>query len=366
MILKLKIKHFLLLILLLNSLLGKSQDKGVAPKYSNEFLQIGVGADALARGNAIVAGVEGANALYWNPAALLMNSSKFEVSGMHSDYFAGLTKYDFIGFSNKVNENTALGVSFIRFGVDNIPNTTQLIDKEGNVDFDKITLFSAADYAFNFSFAKKIKGFNLGGTTKIVYRKVGNMAKAWGFGIDLSMLYPINDKLKYGLLVRDATTTFNAWSFSLDQSTKDVFTQTGNTLPSNGLELTLPRILTGFQYKQPFGVNGNYLSCEVDAEITTDGKRNTLISGAPFSLNPMLGLEYCFRKYVFIRTGIQNFQYVNNQTSKQLTFQPSLGLGVAYQGIRLDYAFTDIGDMSTAMYSHVFSLRFLFDSFKVN
>jgi hypothetical protein len=369
MIFKLKIKQFLLLILLLGTILVNAQDKGIAPKYSNEFLQIGVGADALALGNAIVAGVDGSTALYWNPAALTLGKSKFDISGMHSDYFAGLTKYDFIGFSTKVNDRTALGLSFIRFGVDNIPNTTQLIDKEGNIDFDRITLFSAADYAFNFSFAKKlaVNGLSVGSTAKVIHRKVGDMAKAWGFGLDFSALYAPNEKVKVGLMLRDATSTFNAWSFSLDQKTKDVFTSTGNALPSNGLELTLPRILVGGQFKQPFGSKGNYLAGELDLDLTTDGRRNVLFSGKPFSMNPNIGLEFGFKNLLFVRSGVQNFQYViDNLNSKKLTFQPSVGIGVLFQGIRLDYAFTDIGDVSTAMYSHVFSLRISFNSFSSN
>ena len=369
MIFKLKIKQFLLLNLLIGTILVNAQDKGIAPKYSNEFLQIGVGADALALGNAIVAGVDGSTALYWNPAALTLSKSKFDISGMHSDYFAGLTKYDFIGFSTKVNDKTALGLSFIRFGVDNIPNTTQLIDKEGNIDFDRITLFSAADYAFNFSFAKKlaVNGLSVGGTAKVIHRKVGDMAKSWGFGLDFSALYTPTEKVKVGLMLRDATSTFNAWSFSLDQKTKDVFNATGNTLPSNGLELTLPRILVGGQFKQPFGSKGNYLAGELDLDFTTDGRRNVLFSGKPFSMNPNFGLEFGFKNLVFVRSGVQNFQYViDNLNSKKLTFQPSVGMGVLFQGIRLDYAFTDIGDVSTAMYSHVFSLRVSFNSFSSN
>jgi hypothetical protein len=300
---------------------------------------------------------------------LISNKTKFDVSGMHSDYFAGLTKYDFIGFSTKVNDKSALGLSFIRFGVDNIPNTTQLIDKEGNIDFDRITLFSAADYAFNFSYAKKltIKGLSVGGTAKIIHRKVGDMAKAWGFGLDFSALYNVSDKLKFGVLFRDATSTFNAWSFNLNQQTKDIFTSTGNDLPTNGLELTLPRILMGGQYKQPLGIKGNYLAAEVDLDVTTDGKRNVLFSGKPFSMNPNLGLEFGFKNLVFIRGGVQNFQYIQEDlANKKLTYQPSIGMGILFQGIRLDYAFTDIGDVSTAMYSHVFSLRVSFNSFSSN
>ena len=43
----------------------------------------------------------------------------------------------------------------IRFGVDDIMNTSNLIDNEGNVDYNRIELFSTADYAFLFSCKKR-------------------------------------------------------------------------------------------------------------------------------------------------------------------------------------------------------------------
>ena len=49
-----------------------------APKYSNEFLNIGVGARALGMGNANVASVEGVNSGYWNPAGLLKQKNDEE------------------------------------------------------------------------------------------------------------------------------------------------------------------------------------------------------------------------------------------------------------------------------------------------
>ena len=42
----------------------------LAPKYSNEFLAIGIGADALGLSNAVVAQTSGVNSGYWNPAGL--------------------------------------------------------------------------------------------------------------------------------------------------------------------------------------------------------------------------------------------------------------------------------------------------------
>jgi len=39
-----------------------------APKYSNEFLDIGVSARALSMGNSVVASVNDVTSGYWNPA----------------------------------------------------------------------------------------------------------------------------------------------------------------------------------------------------------------------------------------------------------------------------------------------------------
>ena len=71
---------------------------------------------------------------------------------------------------------STLGVSFIRFGVDDIPNTTDLIDQNGNIDYDRITSFSAADQAFLIDYARKlgVPGLRLGGNAKIIYRRVGS------------------------------------------------------------------------------------------------------------------------------------------------------------------------------------------------
>ena len=229
----------------------------LAPKYSNEFLALGVGADALGLGNAVVAQTNNVNSAYWNPAGLVHTDSWLEGSLMHSEHFAGIAKYDYLGLSHKIDERSAAGFSAIRFAVDDIPNTTQLIDREGNIDYDRISLFTAADYAFLFSYARKtkIEGLNVGGNIKIIHRRVGDFAKSWGFGIDAGAQYQYK-KMKFGAVVRDATSTFNAWIFDLDQDMKEVFINTGNTLPENGLELTLPRIILGAYRQWDLGKKG--------------------------------------------------------------------------------------------------------------
>jgi len=56
--------------------------------------------------------------------------------------------------------------------------------------------------------------------------------------------------------------------------------------------------------------------------------------------------------------GAGNFQNITQlDGSDNLGFQPNIGVGFKYKGIQVDYALTDIGDQSAAIYSNVFSLK---------
>ena len=111
-----------------------------APKYSNEFLAIGVGARSLGMSNASVAGVNDVTSGYWNPAGLMGIQSNLQVGLMHAEYFASIAKYDYGAIGGKIDSVSAFGFSVIRFAVDDIPNTTQLIDAGGNLDYNRITI----------------------------------------------------------------------------------------------------------------------------------------------------------------------------------------------------------------------------------
>lgn len=140
-----------------------------AQKYSNEFLNIGVGSRALGMANSIIASTNDVTAGYWNPSALLLQKNNIEVGLMHAEYFAGIAKYDYLGVSKIIDSNSVGAVSILRFGIGNIPNTLDLVDPNGNVDYSRISYFGATDLAFLFSYARKIpqlKGILLGGNLK--------------------------------------------------------------------------------------------------------------------------------------------------------------------------------------------------------
>ena len=332
------------------------------PKYSNEFLNIGVGARSLAMSNSVISSTNSAMSAYLNPANLIKNKNDIQIGLMHAEYFAGIAKYDFGSIAKRIDYKSSFGFSFLRFGVDNIPNTSELIDAQGNVNYDRVSYFSAADLAFIGSYARKLNRYlSVGGSAKVINRKAGDFASAWGFGIDLSSTYSKND-WSFALVAKDITSTFNVWKYQLSNEMISTFISTGNELPQNGIELTLPKLILGVSKEFHLKNNINFL-IELNTDISTDGKRNVLISGNPFSIDPHFGAEISIKNIVFVRAGVGNIQKTPDLTNKIIyTIQPNLGLGINIKGIEIEYALTDIGDVSIAEYSNIFSLKFNINS----
>lgn len=335
-------------------------------KYSNEFLNIGAGARGLGMGSTQVATAEDATAGYWNPAGLAWVTDNPSISLMHADYFAGIGKYDFIsGAFPLAQGNQTLGFSLLRFGVDDIPNTLFLVQPDGSVNYNNIQSFSSADYAFLVSYAKVLKDdgdnqLSWGANTKIIYRKVGSFANAWGFGFDLGAMYKTG-KWRLGVAARDVTTTFNAWSFSFTDAEKQVLYLTDNDIPVKSEEITAPRLVLGAGYNFEFSEKFHLLA-QTDMDVTFDGKRNTVISSNPISIDPKIGLEANINNSVFIRAGASNFQkaLADGDTLNQKKvwiFQPSIGAGFRIGNVVIDYAFTNLANQSNPLYTHVFSLK---------
>ncbi len=334
---------------------------GQIAKYSNEFLNVGVSARAMAMGNANVASVNDVTAGYWNPSGLLYQQSNLQLGLMHAEYFAGIAKYDYIGASKRIDSNSVAAISFIRFGVDNIPNTLELVDANGNVDYSRIKSFNAVDAAVLISYARnlqKIKGLKLGGNFKVIRRKLGEFGGAWGFGLDLGAMYDYK-KWHFGAMGRDITGTFNAWTYNLTEDEKNVLAVTGNEIPTNSVEVTVPKLILGASRQVYNWKDKVTVMAEANLINTFDGKRNTVVKTKTWSMEPNLGVEIGLINLIYPRIGIGNFQKQLNAKGDAFvtTMQLTGGLGIKYKIFALDYAYTDIGDRSIALYSHIFSLK---------
>ncbi|MDA0326205.1 MAG: PorV/PorQ family protein [Bacteroidetes bacterium] len=335
-------------------MLGVSQ---TTRNYSNEFMNIGVDAAALAMSGAVTATSNDVNSGYWNPAGLVHLEDN-ALALMHSSYFANIANYNYVAFAMPLDDRSAIGLSVIRFGVDDILDTTKLIDQQGNINYDRINLFSAVDYGVTFSYARKlpIPGLNYGVNAKVIRRIIGDFASSWGFGFDLGIQFKTKN-WQFGLMARDITTTFNAWAFDQDRL-EDI----QNAIPGENQEepeaneLTLPKLQLGMAKNFIFDYDYS-LKTEIDLIVRFE-QNNDIISTSFASITPAFGFEFGYIDLVYLRGGVGNFQNeLEFDNTKKLSVQPNLGLGFKYNGVSIDYAITDIGDQSVALYSNVFSLK---------
>jgi len=335
-------------------------------EYSNEFLNIGAGARGLAMGSSQVASVKDGTAGYWNPAGLVGVKTQISVDAMHADYFSGIGKYEYADIAVPIQDNKrTLGLSFIRFAVDDIPNTLFLVQPDGSINYNDIQSFSSADYALLFSFAQNViesKDLNLsfGINAKVIYRQVGSFATAYGFGIDAGV-QAHGERWHFGAVAKDLTSTFNAWTFHFTDAQKQILYLTDNDIPVRSTEVTAPSLVIGGAYD--ISINKSIkVSPEVSFTTTFDGKRNTIIAGNTISLDPHIGVEISLKDAFFIRGGVTNFQQglADGDTLNQKRvwiYQPSLGAGFKIKSISVDYAFTNLANQSSPLYTNVFSLR---------
>lgn len=354
-------KHKITLFLIITPLLLSAQ---AFRNYSNEFLTIGVDAAALGMSKSVVATTNNVNAIYWNPAGLV-GIEDYQGSLMHASYFAGIASYNHAAFAMPIDKESALGISIIRFGVDDILNTTELIDSDGTINFNKISLFSSVDYAFNLAYGRNIilKDLKLGVNAKIVRRIIGDFASSWGFGFDIGLQFERNN-WKYGVMARDITTTFNSWAINEEgfNKIKDAIPNQNQELPET-TEITKPKIQAGVAKSFLIGRDFNLLT-EVNINMRF-AETNDIISSELLSIDPSVGFQLDYDQLVYLRAGVGNFQHITGfNNEKSLSMQPNLGLGFKYNGFQIDYALTNIGSVGNALYSNIFSITFDYSLFR--
>ena len=340
---------------------GIFSDAQIIRKYSNEFLNIGAGARGLAMGGAVISNQNDVYSPMWNPAGLIGIDRDWQGAAMHAEYFESIAKYDYLAYAKALDNNSGVfAISLVRLGVDNILNTTQLIDSEGNIDYDKITSFSQSDYAALVSYAFRPGGnhrLSVGVNAKLVYRNVGKFASGYGFGFDLGVLYNDDSGWNYGAMLRDATTTVNFWTVNQKELSAVVNGEEFNPAPKDKMEITSPKLNAGVS--RNFELS-NDLELLPEAGINVDfAKTAALISSDIASITPYAGAELAFQKMIFVRVGVNRFQTVTDieDSKRKVSFQPSAGIGIKYKGLTLDYAISNSGINASNYFSNFFSLK---------
>ena len=158
-------------------------------------------------------------------------------------------------------------------------------------------------------------------------------------------------------MLRDITTTYNIWNINEEEFAKIKGAVAGQNqdLPES-TEITAPKAQLGMSKKMIFHYDYSLLVAgNLNMQFT---QTNDIISTRAVSIDPAIGFDFGYTDLVFLRAGVGNFQNVSQlDRTKAITFQPNIGLGFKYKGIQVDYALTDLGDQSAALYSNIFSVK---------
>lgn len=289
---------------------------GIA-KYAGEFISLGVGGRALGMGGAFVALASDVTAGYWNPAGL-SHINYPQLTLMHDERYGNLVNYDYGAVALPVGPSTSWGLSVIRLGVDDIPDTRKAgIDANGNytedptqftrIDPSRVTYFNAADWAFYLTYSKKhSEDFSYGANLKLIRRELGE-ASATGIGLDIGIRYSVTEKVVVGANLQDVTTTFLAWN-------------TGTN------ELISPTMKLGTAYFiEAFG--GRFAPA-LDFDIRFENRRSaSTFALGPVSFDAHVGTEFMFKDVVAFRVGYNDVKQV------------SFGAGLRLPKLNIDYSF---------------------------
>jgi hypothetical protein len=332
------IKRFIVAALLLGPVSQAGAETGVA-KYAGEFMAIGVGGRALGMGGAFVALANDVTAGYWNPAGLAQLTYP-QVALMHAEQFGGLINHDYGAVAIPFGVSASLGVSVVRVGVDDIPDTRNAgVDVNGNLTYDlsqfsrtdpnRVTYFNAADWAFYLTYAKKhSEQFSYGANLKFIRRDLGDHG-ATGVGFDIGLWYSPLENLVLGANVQDVTTTLLAWD-------------TGRN------ELVSPTLKVGSAYF--IDALGGRLAPAVDCDLRFENRRSASMAHVgPVSLDLHLGGEFQFKQLVALRIGYSDV--------KQLT----LGAGLRLPRLTIDYSFAKFDATDQLGNTHRISLMVTFE-----
>jgi len=326
---KSSLKFFLVLSVVALSLIPSETEAVEIAKYGSDYLGRGVGVRVLSLGGAGTASVNDVSAGFWNPA-LLLNAPINSVGLMHTESFAGAVNFDYVAGRLPTGDHN-LGLTLIRSGIDNIPNTQgALFDNgldgipntgdagEGNgqldpgerLNQDAITYFNASNYDLLLSYALDYsEKLTFGANFKLLYKSIDNES-AFGLGFDAGAAYMVSPWLNVGGTVRNFTTTLVAWSTGRKEIYKpEIRLGAAGNLSVNALKM---------QVRPTF-----------DFIYYTDGRRiNSLVNVFGSSIQYAAGIEFVLHDNLALRVG--------RNSTEDLT----AGLGISLGKARVEYGFT--------------------------
>lgn len=168
------------------------------------FADVGIGAAAMGMGGAVVASVEGASSLFWNPAGLGQAESSREVMVAYGDQM-GLVPYSAGAGLQRLGAYT-LGVGLLYSGDAVLSETSVLVGAAGQFN----VLPWAPDRAAGVGATLRTRWASYGNNESAGEQVTGS---ALGLGLDVGALIPLTDSTTLGVTGRDVVSMLN-WDSS--------------------------------------------------------------------------------------------------------------------------------------------------------
>jgi len=319
-----------------------AQDVSKVGTNAADFLQVDVGARAMAMGGAFVAMADDASALYWNPAGLAgMRGSEFIAT--HTEWLGDL-KFDYLGIALNFGGGVA-GISVTYLSVPDM--VVRTLDRQQGTG----ETFSAADMALGLSYGRAVTDrFSIGVTGKYIQQRVWH-SQATAFALDIGTTFRTDF---IGGLTIGATIYNFGTDMKLNGRDLRTFVDPDPTALGNNSRIPVNYELDSFSLPLnfQFGITStlvntrmNRLTFNLDALHPNANKESLNVGG-----------EYGFQERVFLRAGFRGLFLDEGEGGL------SAGLAVHQQlfqgGIaKLEYAYRDGGRLG-ALHVIGFGLTF--------
>lgn len=269
-----------------------------------QFLKIGVSARAAGLGNAYIAVVEGAEATYYNVAAIARIEGT-AVAFSHTNWFAGIN-HDFVAVTHTFGRLGTFGFSMTALYTDAMKVRTPL-QPDGTGE-----TFYANNYRFGLSFARYLTDrVTFGGTINYINMSLYSDFSADAVSLDIAVLYVTNFRgFRFGMKIANFGSEVKFVNETYPLPTNFTF-----GLAMNAIQRQDHKLLISFSAIKP-----------------NDGQ--------PLG---QIGAEWNYRNLLFARTGFRP-----NHDVATYSFGTGLQLNIVKYKFGFDYSYSDFALLGVA------------------
>jgi len=293
------------------------------------FLNVGMGARAIAMGGAYVSMANDATALFWNPAGIATMQGSEAVFN-HSEWIADIN-FDFAGVALNLGNIGSFGLfgNFMTIGEMDV--TTELYpDGTGQ-------RFNSGSYTMGVSYARALTDrFAIGANVKYVHEYIMNSG-ANGIALDIGTVFTTQFR---GLRLGAAITNFGT---KMRMTGRDLLVQHDTDPLREGNNDKINANMGTDAYEMPL-----YLRVGMSYNVLQDTKKHALWVAVD-AVHPSdnvemvnLGAEYAFDNMFFLRGGYASL--FSEDAEQGLTLGAGLRYGFAGRmALKVDYAYEAFG-----------------------